>query len=169
MVDLHLPNHDYHGYSLFAVYGVTTQKCRKEILELWQRNNAIASSYINEDRARQVVYMIRNASDQLVGVSTVYVSNFKRPGNPYFFYRMFIQQGDRVPGLMRFVTLRTRDLLAANHKQGQPHGLLIVTENQKLMRPGMQRMFNRNGFEYLGQGPRGNDIWVSHFNRQASL
>jgi len=51
-----------------------------------------------------------------------------------------------------------------------PVGLLIVTENPKLMRPGMRKPFQRHGYRHAGKILRGSDLWVSPFgeNRTTS-
>lgn len=157
------PAYTYHGYRLYLVHGQTTPDLRREIVEFWQRNNALRAEQEIAQRANQVVFVIRNTTSEIVGVSTAYIGDFLQAGSRYYFYRMFIRPDDRVPGMMRFITLRTRDALQAEYAPGQPLGMVIVTENPKLMRPGMKRMFARNGFKYLGRGPRGNDLWLSAF------
>ncbi|MCS3904527.1 hypothetical protein J2T55_002566 [Methylohalomonas lacus] len=154
---------DYHGYLIQNVFQAIPDDVGAEIIDLWLRNRAVAGRQVAEQRVNQVVLTIRNPEKRLVGVSTVYIGDFLRPGQRYYFYRMFIQPGDRRPGLMRCVSLRTRDLLKQQNPPDGPKGLIIVTENQKLMRPGMKRMFERNGYEYLGRGPRGNDLWRYQF------
>lgn len=156
-------SYDYHGYTIANVYRNIPAGLRGEIIDLWLRHRVIPSQGEAQRRVDQVVLAIRNPAGRMAGVTTAYVGDFQQPGNSYYFYRMFIQPDDRIPGMMRFVTLRTRDVLAAHHRPGGPQGMIIVTENQKLMRPGMRRMFERNGYEYLGRGPKGNDIWRSMF------
>lgn len=151
--------YDYHGYAVEDVYQAIPPDLREEILDLWERNKVIPSREAAERRVDQVVLAIRNRAGEVAGVSTVYVGDFQQPGNAYYFYRMFIQPADRIPGLMRFVTLRTCDVMRERHVPGGPQGVIIVTENAKLMRPGMRRMFERNGYEYMGRGPKGHDAW----------
>lgn len=154
-------DYDYHGYTIYNVYHAVPAGLRDEIIDLWRRNRILPHPDEAERRVDEVVLVIRGPAGQIVGVSTVYIGDFQQPGNSYYFYRMFIQPADRIPGLMRFVALRTREILKAQHVPGTdgPQGVIHVNENQKLMRPGMKRMFERNGYEYLGRGPKGNDIW----------
>lgn len=162
------PTYSYCDYRLHYVYGRTSAEQRREIIDFWKRSNALGDEQASADRARQVVFMVRNADDRLVGVSTVYIADFMHPGQRFYFYRMFIQPEDRVPGMMRFVTLRSRDMLQAEYTPGSPRGIVIVTENRKLMRAGMKRMFERNGWQYVGRGPRGNDLWLWPFKHTDS-
>jgi hypothetical protein len=155
--------YDYHGYTIENVYRAVPPGLREEILELWRRNAVIPSREEAVRRVDQVVLAIRNRAGEVAGVSTVYVGDFREPGDACYFYRMFIQPDDRIPGLMRFVTLRTCDVMRERHVAGGPRGVIIVTENRKLMRPGMRRMFERNGYEYMGRDPKGHDVWRALF------
>lgn len=152
-------SYDYHGYAIDNVFQAVPPALRDEIIDLWRRNQILPGPEEALRRVNQVVLAIRNPAGQVAGVSTAYVGDFQQRGNSYWFYRMFIQPADRVPGLMRFVTLRTCGILGERHVPGGPKGVIIVTENRKLMRPGMRRMFERNGYEYMGRGPKGHDVW----------
>jgi hypothetical protein len=56
-----------------------------------------------------------------------------------------VRRADRVPYLMRAVTNATRDLLRDfPYPEGPLAGLLIETENRKLMRPGIRRYLERH-------------------------
>lgn len=59
---------------------------------------------------------------------------------------------------------QTRNLLGAfRHPDAEPAGMLIVTENRKLMRPGLKRLLERHGYEYRGRERRGLDVWLARF------
>jgi hypothetical protein len=79
---------------------------------------------------------------------------------------MFLHPADRVPFLMRAVTNATRDLLRGlPHPGGPVAGMLIETENRKLMRPGIRRYFERHGYLYRGRTGRGLDLWLAPFDQ----
>ena len=42
----------------------------------------------------------------------------------------------------------------------KPEGLVLVTENQELVRKGMRRFIKRLGFDFFGQDELGRDIWL---------
>lgn len=155
--------YEYHGYTIDNVYQAVSDGLRAEIVDMWLNNKIIPSRGMALRRVDQVFLSIRNPAGQLAGVATVYVDDFQQRGDSYYFFRMFIQPHDRIPGLMRFSAVLTRDLLRARHKPGGPQGIVHVNENQKLMRPGMRRMFERNGYEYMGRTPKGNDVWRALF------
>ena len=59
----------------------------------------------------------------------------------------------------------TRDFLRNfKHPVSQPAGILHVNENPKLMRPGVRKLFARNGYKYRGQTSLGEDVWVAEFD-----
>src|SRR3990170_7315249 len=96
----------YGDYQMEIVLGEKPEELRHEIVEFWKANRALRTG--PEERWRrsaEVALIARNGKREIVGVSTVYVRNFRTPDNKYYFYRMFIREGDRVPGMMRFMTL----------------------------------------------------------------
>lgn len=104
------------------------------------------------------------ASGSLVGVSTVGLKPRPTDGRALYHFRMFLRREHRQPYLMRAVTNGTRDFLRAfRHPSADPAGMLIVTENRKLMRAGIQRYLARHGYQYRGRGPRGLNVWLAPF------
>jgi hypothetical protein len=100
----------------------------------------------------------------LAGVSTVALKPRPTDGRMLYHYRMFLRPEHRQPHLMRAVTNATRDHLRAfRHPDVAPAGMLIVTENRKLMRPGLKRLLERHGYEYRGRERRGLDVWLTRF------
>ncbi len=151
----------YHKYRILNVYGKTDEAAREKIIACWHRNKLFLKmpSVKLERRARQVVYMVLNRQEQVVGVSTVFIAKLPRDGQSYFFYRMFIQPPDRIYGMMKLLTIESCKFLADTPQSDQTMGVIIFTENKKLMRPGLKRMFQKNHFEYLGKNPKNQDVW----------
>ncbi len=152
----------FSGYRIFCVYGKVDSGLARELVDFWIDNKAIQNPQRAKARVPQVALIARNSAGRLAGVSTVYISMLNR-NQRYYFYRMFIQPTDRVSGMMRFMTLRTRDYLRGLKVEDKPQGMAIVTENRKLMDRGMRREFERAGFTCLGKTPKGFDLWISEF------
>jgi hypothetical protein len=141
------------------VYQNLTEILRTEIIEFWVNTGALF-----EERARQrvdqVAFVVRNGDDDLVGISTVNPARHGPDNQLYLEYRMFIHPAHRTIGMMRSVTRATRCFFDANPDvRGSARGMLICTENPKLMRPGIKRMFERSMWVYAGKDPRGFDLW----------
>jgi len=158
----------FRDYRLENVYRATTAAQRAEAVALWLGQGALSSRDEGERRGFELAYLVRRADGTLAGMSTV-VLKTRADGQPYYAFRMFLRREDRVPYLMWAVTDATRDLLRAlDHPQPRPLGMLIVTENRKLMRPGMRRSFQRHGYALRGRTLGGLDVWLAPFSDPAA-
>lgn len=156
------PDLAYHDYRMQNVFGEKPEGLRREIVAFWRANRALRRGEAEAwRRSNEVVLVIRNPEGEIAGVTSVYAAAFR--GATYYFYRMFIRRGDRVPGMMRFATLETRHFLQRQHAPGGPKGMIVISENPKLMNPGMRRMMARGGFTDAGKTPKGLDIWRFDF------
>jgi hypothetical protein len=154
----------FHDYRLEAVYLAVSDAQREEIIRFWREQRAVLNPMEAERRSREVVFMVRNGAGELAGLSSVGLARLPDQDRLYYAYRMFLRQQDRTPYLMRAVTNATRDFLRDfDHPQIQAAGMLIVTENGKLMRAGIRRYFERHGYRYRGRNRKGLDVWVAEF------
>ncbi|WP_295879024.1 hypothetical protein [uncultured Thiohalocapsa sp.] len=155
----------FRGYRLTPVYLCITDAERAEVIAMWRDANALRNLDVAEQRSREVVLLVRHAaSGVLAGVSTVGLKPRPADGRLLYHYRMFVRPEHRQPHLMRAVTNATRDYLRDfRHPDAEPAGMLIVTENRKLMRPGLKRLLGRHGYEYRGRERRGLDVWLVRF------
>lgn len=161
----------YHGiYRLDNVYGQVTPALAAEIAALWRENRVLDGAEAQR-RTIEIVLTIRDSGGTLVGVNSVYVNDFIKVGNPYYFYRIFIRPQDRRShGLASFAGKATRLFLKDYQPAGhpKPQGVIIVVENRKLARPGARRMLARQGWTSLGKGPRGFDVWFENFDNSTA-
>jgi hypothetical protein len=157
----------FRDHVLENVYLCTSEDQRREIMAFWLEHKAVSDPNERARRSHEVAVMVRNGEGELAGLSTVGLTRVG-DGRIFYAYRMFIRPRDRVPYLMSKVTNVTRDTLRDfAHPQGPVAGLLIVTENPKLMRPGMKREFERQGYHYQGKTPQGLDVWAVEFGATA--
>jgi hypothetical protein len=145
-------------YRVQRVYGQASALVRQEIIAFWRRNQALPAGDDGQRRSAEVFYVARNAADQIVGISSVYVADFRAPGNPHYFYRTFIQPSERHTHLARYMWRRTSEVLEAEYVPGSPRGLVMVIENPRLVRPLVQRRFRAAGFSPVGTDHRGNMV-----------
>ena len=158
----------FRDYLLENVYLRVTEAQRCEILVLWSGEGAGIQGPNAERSSREAVYLVRAPSGELAGVSTVALVRLKG-GQRFYSMSLLLRKRDRVPYLMVAVCNATRDFLRNfKHPIAQPAGILNINENAKLMRPGMRRIFERNGYQYWGQTARGEDVWATVFNQPAS-
>lgn len=148
----------YRKHTFHGVYGNVDEDLQKEIAAFWTRNQAISDRREALRRTREVVLVIRNAADEIAGITSVYLGHLD-DGIEYYFYRIFIQCTDRAAGMMRAATRATRVYLRDHPVPDGPPAMIIVTENPKLMRKGMRRMFSQDECVYLGKTANGCDRW----------
>ncbi|NOY17759.1 MAG: hypothetical protein GXP23_12735 [Gammaproteobacteria bacterium] len=157
--------HPYNKYTITNVYGTATPDQQQRILDFWRRNNAIGNLQEAQQRVHQVVLIAEDEGKQVVGVSTAYIQQYQGDMKNYFFYRMFIEPGSRVYGMMEFMTQMTHESLKNFNMPDKPEGMIVITENPKLMRKGMRRMLARSGLEYIGKDNSQQDTWYWGFDK----
>jgi peroxiredoxin len=161
------PDIRFKDYLLQNVYLRTTRAERSEIIRLWHEEEAINDPAEAKQRAAEAVFLVRTASGELAGLSTVGLVR-ARDGRTFYAYQMFLRKQDRVSYLMLAVVLATRDFLSTfRHPTSQPAGMVHVNENTKLMRPGLRKLFERHGYSYWGVTAEGEDVWAVEFGSQA--
>ena len=154
---------EYNEYTIHCVYGRMTHEQQQAVITMWQRNNILPNPSEAYRRVNQVVMMATNPDGEAVGVSTIYPQLYQGNNQWYWFYRMFVQPGDRDYGLTKLITVQTYDFLKQYQVENKPAGLVIITENRKLMRKGLRRLLSRIGFEYVGQDRQGQDVWLGRW------
>ena len=154
----------YQDYTIEPVYRKLTKQLRNEIVVFWLENGALTDIHKAKQRVDQVVFVVRNREDDIVGISTVYSTPYGDDGETFLNYRMFLHPNHRVAGMMRAVTKATRCFFNDNQThRGTTRGMIICTENRKLMRPGMKRVLLRSEWDYVGKDDRGFDVWMFRF------
>lgn len=158
----------FKDYRLENVCRATSVEQRAEAVAFWLTQGVLANRREGERRAFELVQLVRRRDGTLAGMSTAALKT-AADERCYYVFRMFLRKEDRVPYLMRTVTNATRDVLRVlGDPVHQPAGMLIVTENRKLMRPGLRRYFHRHGYVFQGQTASGLDMWLAPFG-DASL
>lgn len=155
----------YNKYFISNIYGAGNPDQNKRILEFWRQNNAVANQQEALQRVKQVVLIAEDENNQIVGLTTVYPNTFIVNMKPFLYYRMFIQPNDRVYGMMEYMTQMTHEALKNMDIPNKPDGMVIITENIKLMRKGMKRMLGRSGLEYIGINNSNQDVWYWGFDK----
>jgi hypothetical protein len=154
---------DYGKYRIVFVYNRITPDLQAKIIDFWRTNNALPAGEAPERRVRQVVLVAFDERGEVAGLNTVYPGRLDPGGSLYFFYRQFIQAPDRVFGMMRFMTMKSWKALRDLDMPDKPQGIVIITENPKLMRRGMVALFESRGWELIGRTPQQQDVWRKDF------
>ncbi len=117
-------------------------------------------------RVNEVVLVIRNSQDELIGVTTVYTRDFARPGNVYYYFRMFIRPTERKSYTLLKVAYRKTFIFLDNFQQVEmkPYGLIMVMENQKLSGKRFEKWLADKGLVYWGKNELGQAVWYRRFD-----
>lgn len=152
-------------YSISSVSGPVSEELRSEAAAFWLRNGAIPNSDEARRRADELVCVARNAAGEIVGVNTAYVSTFRSADDRYYFYRMFLRPQDRHLHLACELVRASVDALRDRRVEPAVQGIVLVTENKKLMRASGRRILTHLGWHPAGTDPRGLDVWKIEFDR----
>lgn len=154
----------FKDYRLTNVYGRLDPTTAQSIIGLWLLNGVLPPAEAQR-RATEVVYTVCNPQGELVGVNTVYTAARPDDGLSYYFYRTYIRPDSRgVFGLPRTMLRLTIDYLRGHTGTQGPSGLIIVTENPKLMRRSVTTIAGKLGLHLLGKDARGCEVWGLNFD-----
>lgn len=156
-------------YRLLPIFRNITEALGAQIIELWQRNHALPAGMNPMERVPQVVIAAVDAGDKVVAVSTVYRAPFSHsglaagPADTFYFFRTFVQPGDRVHHLSRKITAATYDHLKKFEEADKPRGIMIVAENPKLTKAVLERLVGSLGWRHIGADARGKLVYRRDF------
>lgn len=140
----------------------------QEIVEFWQENKMLRPDISSEERARQVVLLVRSERERkIVGISTAMVLGFKHlNGNTFFYYRSIILPNYRQPGLSTKLIVVTRDYLELFNKEamcGSCAGLLTFVENPRLQQTRREAIWSASKMVFMGVDQKGRHMRVYYF------
>jgi hypothetical protein len=148
------------GHTLRTVAGRLDAATARAIIRLWLDNAVLPLAEANR-RIGEVVCAAFDPAGELVGVNSAYLA-LSDDDNLYWFYRTFIRSDRRgVFGLGRTMLRQAIAHLHA-HPQGAA-GVMLVTENPKLMMKGAGELLRKIGFTPAGKDARGCDVWRMRF------
>lgn len=154
-----------HDYKMIPVFQNTTPEVRLQIIRLWKSNGIFFPPGVEmEERAKQVVFLVAGPQNNLVAVNSAYIDDLLETGiehappDKFYFYRMFIQPKDRIFNLAKKMIVNSYDYLKARPAAEAPKGVIMIAENQKLVKRAVQRGFKSIGWHSIGHDLVGNMI-----------
>ena len=159
---MNLPTTTIHN-----VWQNKTEKLIDEIIVFWKKSNAIPPNVDIHQRAQQVVLVVRNESDQVIGITTSFMTNYTPLKNSFYVFRGMLDQNYRIPGLFIKMTSTTIRILKEFSKtlstEDRPIGIIAEIENPSLKRARMTK--TPSGMTLIGFSPKENPIYVYYFQR----
>lgn len=140
------------------------------IEELWKRNFPAMTEAQTRTRLKQVVLVIRNEADEVVGASTSYKAYISQLKNNLFAFRCFIDPAFRIPGLTSTLLVKTRDFLEQTSEQEVDDkdrciGMITLVENERIMKFRNEAIWPASKMVYIGNSPKGYHIRVYYFKK----
>lgn len=140
----------------------------QEVIKFWDDNQMIKPGFSSEERAQQVVLILRSELDnKVVGLTTAGVVTFKQLNSKNFYlYRSIILPGYRHPGLTSKLIVETRDFLESANSQvilNPCIGMLTFVENPRIQQFRREAIWPASKMAYIGMDKQGRHIRVYYF------
>jgi len=166
-INASLKQHDNQVY-WENVWQKMTSGLVQEVISFWDEHKMIRPGFSLEERARQVVLIIRSKMEnKIVGLTTAGVVNFKQlNSNNFYLYRSIILPAYRHPGLAEKVIIETRDFLEAYNKKATENpciGILAFIENPRYQQFRREAIWPSSQMAYMGMDKQGRHIRVYYF------
>ncbi len=139
---------------------------QKQVLSIWKLHEINLTEPEALARTAQLVYVIRNEFNQVVGMSTGFKAYIKQLRNHFYAIRLFIMPGFRKPGLTSKLLVMTRDFFEDIHKEDKENqciGIITLVENEKLKEHRNEAIWPASKMVYLGNSGKGHHIRVYYF------
>jgi hypothetical protein len=138
----------------------------RELIEMWGRTRAIASTPDTVSRSSQAVCIGRNGDGTILAVATAVLYVLPRLQEPMYYYRQYFDPALRGQGqTIRFFN-RARQVLA-NYNAALPTpesiGVLVELENPWLAAHYARAHIDEADSTFIGYSPRGLQMRVSYF------
>jgi hypothetical protein len=143
----------------------TDQVSTDDVLELWDRENAIAGTEANR-RVHEVTLVALDRDGTLAGVSSAYLQRNQQLGMDLWYYRTYVAEEHRNSNIATQTLWANRDHLKRRFVDGEDRragGVIFELENE-----GLKSYFNRAiwmpaQFTFIGENERGDHVRVHWF------
>ncbi|MEO9869474.1 hypothetical protein [Ekhidna sp.] len=151
--------------TIHDVWQKKTDELIEEIVAFWTAHNAIPPHVDINQRAHQVVLVVRNLDGEIVGVTTAYSTKYPLLKSMLFVFRGMLDPGYRIPGLFIKMTTMTIQLLERHTKlldeRERPIGMIAEVENPNLKEARMTK--SPSGMTLIGFSKKENPIYAYYF------
>lgn len=155
-----------HSVSFENLWGKHPGELQKEIITIWKQFSPSLDAEKAEDRLRQLVFVVKNEFEQVVGISTAQKVYVKQLRNFLYSVRLLIVPTYRQPGLASKLIVLTRDFLESIHQQDGPErsiGVITLVENKEYGETRREAIWRASQMVYIGNSGNGHQIRVYYF------
>jgi GNAT superfamily N-acetyltransferase len=157
---------DHHKVTFENLWQKDLGELKREIITIWKQYHPEMEAQHADERARQIVFVIKNEFDQVVGISTAFKAYIKQLRNYLYAFRILILPEYRRPGLAARLIVETRDFLESIHQQDETNraiGVITLVENEGLKKVKREAIFSASKLVYIGNSSKGHHIRVYYF------
>jgi hypothetical protein len=137
-----------------------------DVLELWQREDAVPDPREARRRVHQVLMVALDPNDRVAAVSTVYLQRNPQLALDLWYYRTFVGKEHRMSHLAVRMLWATRDRLRERRLSGEDSrasGMIMEVENQFLRTYYNRAFWVISDFDFIGESPQGAHVRVHYF------
>jgi len=158
------------GFTYHTGWAELTEPDAKDLIEFWQRENALPQGQDPRQRVSQVVMFARDPDGEIAAVGTAVPQFPPSLAQPVYYYRSYVSPAWRQTRVVYNLLRKSVRLL---EEDARAHdwpciGVLLELENQRFGEAGRMPIWPRIEFVYIGRSPRGLECRV-HWFRQARL
>lgn len=139
---------------------------KREIITIWKQHNPGIEEQHAEERAKQIVFVIKNEFEQVIGLSTAYKVFIKQFDNYFYSIRLLILPEHRSNKFATTLLVKSRDFLESIHKEDKPNpalGIITLVENELLKQNKREAIWPASKMIYAGNSNKGHHIRVYYF------
>jgi hypothetical protein len=154
------------GYRLENVWKDKPEALKDEIVRFWLAHQALPGEVQARQRVDQVIFVLRDQDNEIIGVNTAYPALNPYLGLKLFHYRVFVSPAYRNLDLATKLTVTACDFFNERFLAGKDLdiiGLFAVIESPLLHRA-MSSAVWQDRLIYIGKDERGNPLRVYYFD-----
>ncbi|MCB0492196.1 MAG: hypothetical protein KDC93_07250 [Cyclobacteriaceae bacterium] len=139
---------------------------KKEVITMWRQHNPGLEEEKAEERANQIVLVVKNEYEQVIGVSTAFKVYIKQFRNFMYSIRLMVLPEYRSQKLATDLLVRSRDFLESIHQEDLPDppiGMITLVENELLKKNKREAIWPASKMIYAGNSSKGHHIRVYYF------
>lgn len=152
-------------YTFQTVRGAVSPEIASEVVGIWT-NSAGLDFDEAKRRIQELVIIVRNDSQRIVGVSTASKTFLKQIQNYVYAYRCFILPEFRAPALDTQMIVKSKGFLekvSLEDHYNKCVGIMVVVQNEVLKLHWRQAIWPGANMMYIGNAPNGDHIRISYF------
>jgi hypothetical protein len=157
--------HNNREFIFENVWKKSIPEVNQEVLAIWKQVGGLTDVEA-EKRLHQLVFIVRDEHERIVGISTAYKAYIKQLKNYLYAFRCMLVPDCRIPGLTSKLVVETRDFLESIHESegtDKAIGIITLVENERIKQHRNEAVWPASKMVYIGNSKEGHHIRVYYF------